>query len=209
MIKFSTITDYNTGARKTVVLGVGTTLFVRNESVQVMSDIWEYMNIAYYWDGERVCQQILGEGFECTVDADFDAILPQIEAVQLKRATEARNIKAEAEAARPDVKGRTVRVTRGKNAQGTEGVVVVVKEMYYGMGYRASLENKIAIALDDEMTTFTAKNGKQYPCHKNVVWVWARNCDVVNPTPDYAAAQHAALYDTKVYMDNIKTSCKV
>ena len=70
---------------------------------------------------------------------------------------------------------------------------------------KTSLEMKLGIALDDEMTTYTAKNGKQYPTHKNIVWVWARNCDVVNPEIDADYVKTLAMRDAEREVAEVKS----
>jgi hypothetical protein len=66
---------------------------------------------------------------------------------------------------------------------------------------------KFGIALDDEMTTYTARNGKQYPTHKNIVWVWARNCEVVDPVVDVPTATRLAESDTDSEMNTLMKNC--
>ena len=95
--------------------------------------------------------------------------------------------------ARTMVKGSVVKVVSGRTAKGVEGPVVVVIQRPYGMGYRANMENKFAIATSDVMVDFAAKNGKVYKNHRDVVWVWARNCELVNiPEIDMADVEARA-----------------
>jgi hypothetical protein len=105
-------------------------------------------------------------------------------------------------------KGRMVRVVRGKTGKGSEGKVVVSIERPYGMGYRTSYENKLGIALDDEMTTYVAKNGKTYPTHKNMIWVWARNCEVIEPQVDIEDVTYRANSMTDREVANLQQKCK-
>lgn len=214
MIKYMQ-TDYTTNQKEEVIVGVGTTLYVANESIQVMSDIWEYVNMAYYWNTETnsmnsriVSYESYEENIDCTVDADHEQLFPVIHQQYLDNEFKVASQNEEQKAMNPSVKGRVVKVVKGKTSVGVEGKVVAVKEMYYGKGYYSTLRNKLAVALDDEMTTFTAKNGKEYPCHKNVVWVWDLNCEVVNPTPDYNHARHVATVRAQQSMDNLKSYCK-
>ena len=156
------------------------TYLVLNESVQVMSDIWEYMPVAYSINerGGIDGQALYGDAI-ATIDVSEDAYLRHRDFVYSTN-LEYLTHKWEAQAQDPAEKGRVVKVVRGKTSRGTQGKVVAVIQRPYSMGYRSSNEPKLAIALNDEMTTYTAKNGKQYPTHKNIVWVWARNCVVVS-----------------------------
>ena len=194
MIKFSQ-RNWETKAVETVVLGVGTTLFEQGESVRVMSDIWEWQNIVYFWDGERVASrastweyQTADEKVEVTFDADLSAVLPQIREYYFQRALRRETSMAEQRALQMN-KGTVVRVTRGKVGVGTVGKITAVSTKTYG--YRNTV-TKFAVALDDEMTTFTGSNGRQYPCHKNVVWVYSHNCEVADMTIDTAAVLRIA-----------------
>jgi len=160
---------------------VNSTYMVQSESVQVMSDIWEYCRVAYSIN-ERgaIARDLLWDNEEVTIDID-EAALQRYHNFMYNRRVEEMTSAFNSTAKDPAINGRTVKVVRGRTAKGTEGKVVVVIRRAYGMGYRASIEPKLGIALDDEMTTYTAPNGKQYPTHKNIVWVWARNCEVINP----------------------------
>ena len=103
------------------------------------------------------------------------------------------------------MRGREVRVVKGrdKSVKGSVGKVVVVKEMQYSMGYRSSVAPKLGIALDDVMVE-VVRNGKTYTNYKNMIWVWAHNCEVVNPTPDAEYAVKCALSRTESYMRSLK-----
>jgi hypothetical protein len=185
MITFTRTNGYTPeGApiKVTDTVGVGTTLYTQENSERVTSDIWEWITSAYYWDAASGSIKYiwLDEETKHTIDCEFKTIANDVQS-----AFYTRNLKRELEQAQYEAKiptkGRMVKVTRGKTAKGTEGKVVVAIERLYGMGWRSSLEMKLGIALDNEMTTYVAKNGKTYPTHKNMIWVWARNCEVVNP----------------------------
>ena len=49
----------------------------------------------------------------------------------------------------------------------------------YQTGYRANLELKLGIATSDVKVKVAAANGKIYDNYRDMVWVWARNCDLV------------------------------
>lgn len=194
MIKFSQ-RNWETKAVETVVLGVGTTLFEQGESVRVMSDIWEWQNIVYFWDGERVTSrastweyQTADEKVQVTFDADLATVLPKVREYYYQRALQRETSKAQDRAARME-KGTIVKVVRGKTGVGTVGKITAISTKTYG--YRNTV-TKFAVAIDDEMTTFTGSNGRQYPCHKNVVWVYSYNCEVANPVIDMAAVERIA-----------------
>lgn len=202
MIKYTRTTNYNsdgTPNKVTSVVGVGTTLFTKCNSEQIMSDIWEWIESAYYWDTESgtLKSMWVSNADEVTVDGDFESLKPAITESFFKRNLYRRNEIAEAAAMDPAVKNRMVKVVRGKTSKGAEGKVVVVIERPYGMGWRTSMEPKLGIALDDEMTTYVAKNGKTYPTHKNMIWVWARNCEVTKVEVDYDGAKKLAVSDTE------------
>jgi hypothetical protein len=201
MIKFTRTTGYTPEGnpiKVTETIGVGTTLYTQANSERIMSDVWEWITSVYYWDpaSGSVKSMWLDERAEYTIDCEFATI-----ANDVRRAFYLRNLKyhterAERAAQVPD-KGRTVKVVRGKTAKGAEGKVVVAIERPYQMGWRTNLELKLGVALDDEMTTYVAKNGKTYPTHKNIAWVWARNCEVVNPEIDLAEVDRRAAADTE------------
>ncbi|HEX7013594.1 MAG TPA: hypothetical protein VF161_12640, partial [Steroidobacteraceae bacterium] len=91
-----------------------------------------------------------------------------------------RNDKANA---RRVAKGKRVRVVKGRKVKiGTEGVVFHMEERSYGYGLRAT---RIGIALDDEMEheTRERRDGSTYTVsrHKNVVWTYQDNVEVIDP----------------------------
>jgi hypothetical protein len=190
-----------------VVIGQGTTMYIRTESEQVMSDIWEYVTKAFYWDGKVVREQWLDNDAVVKVDADFDSLLPEIEAAEYARFLKVELENAEDEAGNPAKRDRLVRVVGGRDKalKGKEGRVVVVKEMQYGMGYRAVMRDKLGIALDDEKVT-VERNGRVYENYKNMIWVWAHNCEVVTPEPDVFYAEKCAKARTEVYMSVLKAN---
>lgn len=217
MIKFSNLSGYKTADDGKIlydyvthVVGAGTTLYVKTESERVMSDVWEYIERAYYLDENGNISSVCTDSrdFECTIDADYDAAFAAYRKTVFDRELALARESADAMAGITAVKGRTVRVTRGRNAVGTVGKVVVIKEMVYNAGWRGRLANKLAIALDDEMTTWISPSGKSYPVHKNIVWAWAFNCEVVDPTPDYSAAARTANYNADLAVDRLKRDCK-
>jgi hypothetical protein len=173
----------------TKTVGEGTTLYWRSESVQVMSDIWDWLPVAYYEENGSIAQRILNmETDTVVVDATSD-VFDRIYNKEYSRLFEREKSRIDDDAEDPAVRGRIVKVVSGRTAKGTVGKVVARIERQYGMGYRSSLQYKLGIALDDEMVDFHHPSGKVFKNHKNMVWVWALNCEVVNPQVDYSAAE--------------------
>lgn len=175
-------------------VGVGSTLYVISETERIMSDVWESVTRAYYFTPEgiqNICIDYYSDSRrmkpQVTLDADYELAISEFHARALDRARQERRAAHERGAQHTAVKGREVVVTRGRSHVGVRGQVVVIKEMMYRAGYRSTLQNKLAIALDDEMTIWTAPNGRQYPVHKNVAWVWAHNCRVADHKIDETA----------------------
>jgi hypothetical protein len=77
--------------------------------------------------------------------------------------------------------------------------------MQYGMGYRAVMRDKLGIALDDEKVT-VERNGRVYENYKNMIWVWAHNCEVVTPEPDVFYAEKCAKARTESYIATLKAN---
>jgi acyl-CoA hydrolase len=50
----------------------------------------------------------------------------------------------------------------------------------YGMGYRSTSENKLAIATSDVKVKKPLRSGKIVEVYQDVVWVWQRNCERVD-----------------------------
>ena len=197
-------------------VGVGSTLYVISETERIMSDVWEWVTRAYYYTPEGI-QNVCVDHHDSrrrkpqvTLDADYELAISEFHARALDRARQERRAAHERGAEHTAVKGREVVVTRGRSHVGVRGRVVVIKEMMYRAGYRSTLQNKLAVALDDEMTTWTAPNGRQYPVHKNVAWVWAHNCQVadftVNEVEIEQEAQAVAQRETEEFRNRCRRS---
>jgi hypothetical protein len=183
---------------------VGTTLEVGYEIMQVMSDIWEQALCATYWNEEKQCVERAIWIHNGEVDATPEVIAKAKAYIYTKTYDRAfRNAKAEAEMeARYIVKGSKVKVVSGRTAKGLEGPVVVVIQRAYGMGYRASMENKVAIAKSEVKVKVPASNGKVYENYRDLEWVWARNCELVEvPAIDLESvkerAENEAAYEVR------------
>lgn len=193
MIKFET-TEYAAGftgksTRVTHTVGVGSTLFVKRELEQVMSDVWDYVTHAYYIDDSgRMLSTYFSEAEVDVSEAAFQRYRKYIYEGTLERAVE----NSQREAAQVTVRGRTVKVVRGRKCVGIQGKVVAVIDSMYNAGYRQLSSKKLGIALDDTKVQ-VVKNGRTYENYANVQWVWAHNCEVVNPDqPDMAQLEQFA-----------------
>jgi hypothetical protein len=188
------------------IVGVGTTLYVRSESERVMSDVWDYVTRVYYWDTDesKIRSVFVDENVEYTFDANMEELLLKIYEDNYMHFLDIERRNAEADAMVTNVRGRFVQVTRGRSHKGQKGKVVVAKQMAYNAGYRSYMTDKLGIALDDEMGTYVAKNGKTYPTHKNMIWAWAQNCEVIAPEPDYEKTVAVAAKRASIVCDDIK-----
>lgn len=218
MIKFSNLSGFKSADDGKVtydyvthVVGEGSTMFVKSESERVMSDVWEYIERVYYMDENGTISSVCTDSRDCeyTIDADYDAALAKYRKVVFDRELQVARRDAEDSAAVTAVKGQIVKVSRGRTAQGTVGKVVVIKEMMYNAGWRGRPANKLAIALDDEMTTWISPSGKSFPVHKNIVWVWAFNCEVVDPTPDYSDTVRRANSAADLAVNRLRRDCEM
>lgn len=195
-------------------VGVGSTLYVISETERIMSDVWESVTRAYYFTPEgiqNICIDYYSDSRrmkpQVTLDADYELAISEFHARALDRARQERRAAHERGAQHTAVKGREVVVTRGRSHVGVRGQVVVIKEMMYRAGYRSTLQNKLAIALDDEMTTWTAPSGRQYPVHKNVAWVWSHNCQVADFTVNEAEIEQEAQAEANRKTQQFRQTC--
>ena len=188
-----TITAYSYADKTFRTFAEGATLKVETGSVRIMSDVWGTEEYATYWDEtsgsirteslavwEYGPSEAANRG-TATVDATPEVktkVREYLFNLALEKAVnEAKNI-----AARP-VKGSVVKVISGRSGKGTVGPIVVDITRPYGMGYRSSLERKFAIATSDRKVKVAAANGKVYENFADVIWVWARNVELVE-TPE-------------------------
>jgi hypothetical protein len=167
----------------------GCVLETGTRSVRIMSDVWGSEKYAVYWDAEQskpvdvwldTCDYnwMWGDKVSATVDAT-----PEVkEAYRHYRVSKQfdRMLGDAKHNAKQIEKGCIAKVTRGKTAKGTQGKVIAVIKASYGMGYRASVENKLGIATSDVTYKKALPNGKVVDAHRDVVWVWARNCERVD-----------------------------
>ena len=178
---------------------VGRSLYVANETVQIMSDVWDTETFLYSIcdDGtlSRDCVQYCDSQTNPTYEIDATD-----EAFELYRAKQEADKytqlvqNTDADYANPAVKGRIVKVVGGRNTpKGLVGKVVVVIERPYGMGYRSSMRMKLGIATSPKMVEKVMPNGKVFQNHADMAWVWAHNCEVESPkTADLALCRQMA-----------------
>jgi len=179
--------------------GTGTTIHTWMASVQVMSDVWETARHVTYWDEVQQCPRTEVWVNNVCVDAT-DEVLQKVYQFFYNNAIESLTELAQLEAMRIR-KDSVVEVTSGRNGKGTRGKVVVEIERPYGMGWRTSMEKKVAIATSDVTIKVPARNGKVYENYRDVVWVWARNCSLVEvPEIDLESVKEQAKNQTNRVM---------
>lgn len=157
---------------------------VHDQNYRIMSDVWGSADWATVWDEATASpKQILVNVYDMngpdwkpvqiTVDATdeirekYKHWMINVQYERLLEMEEARVHQIE--------KGAIAKVVKGKNGKGTIGPVVVVMDATYGMGYRSSVEKKLAIATSDVKVKKALRNGKVAEVYQDVVWAWARN----------------------------------
>lgn len=160
-----------------VAAGIGTTLRVYQDYVRVMSDVWDTTTFATFWNEDKQCVETRSWVKDSKVDATPEA---KAKARQwfFDRAFE-RFEREATEKVQEIVKGARVKVTRGRRDKGVEGIVAVMIQRPYTYGYKSVMATKLGVATSDEMVEVAGRNGKVYKNYKDVTWVWARNCDLV------------------------------
>jgi len=162
---------------------------VHDQSYRIMSDVWGSADWATVWDEATASPKTVlvnvydmqgpdWKPVQITVDATdeirekYKHWLINVQYERLLEMEEARVHQIE--------KGCIAEVVRGKNGKGTVGPVVVKMDATYGMGYRSSVEPKLAIATSDVKVKKALRSGKVAEVYQDVVWVWARNCQRVD-----------------------------
>lgn len=160
-----------------------------DQSYRIMSDVWGSADWATVWDEATASpKKILVNVYDMngpdwrpvqiTVDATdkirekYKQWLINVEFEKLLNLEQNRVHQIE--------KGAIAKVVKGKNGKGTIGPVVVMMDATYGMGYRSSVEKKLAIATSDVKVKKPLRSGKVVEVYQDVVWVWARNCQRVD-----------------------------
>lgn len=201
------VETYNTETKKydreTKTIAVGATLDTWGGSIRVMFDEWASTTYASYWDEDAQCIKQIAEVSNVTVDATPEVVAKVKNFVYAQAYAKALS-DAQNEAARI-TKESIVKIARGRTSKGVEGKVVVTMQKPYQTGYRANLELKLGIATSDVKVKVAAANGKVYENYRDVVWVWARNCDlVVVPEIDLEAVKERASYATESQLRSYK-----
>lgn len=190
----------------------GTTIYVGSRSTQIMSDVWGTELYAEYWDEETQSVKTAHlDTYEWgrsnkeygLADATVDATEEVWTKVQEFYTAQFFNqfYREEERNARTITKGSIVRVYAGRTSKGAVGKVAVILERGYGAGWHVSVENKLGIATSDVMIEKEV-NGKVYLNHRDMIWVWQRNCELavvptIDETPIHKRAAEAAVIKIK------------
>jgi hypothetical protein len=160
-----------------------------DQSYRIMSDVWGSADWAIVWDEatsspKHVLVNVYDmngpdwKPVQITVDAT-DKIREKYK--QWKINLEFKDLLEKAEDAAMRIEKNCIaKVVRGKSGKGTIGKVVVKMDATYGMGFRSSVEPKLAIATSDVKVKKALRSGKVAEVYQDVVWVWARNCQRVD-----------------------------
>jgi hypothetical protein len=168
----------------------GVTLKVEHDrNYRIMSDVWGSADWATVWDEATASPKTIlvnvydmngpdWKPVQITVDAT-DKIREKYK--QWKINLEFKDLLEKAEDAAMRIEKNCIaKVVRGKSGKGTIGKVVVKMDATYGMGFRSSVEPKLAIATSDVKVKKALRSGKVAEVYQDVVWVWARNCQRVD-----------------------------
>ena len=202
-----TVEKFNAETRKydreVKTIAVGATLNTWEGTIQVMSDEWAMTTYASYWDEAAQCIRQIAEVTSVTVDVTPE-VMAKVKDFVYGRAYENALAQAQKEAARI-LKDSIVKVARGRISKGIEGKVAVAIQRPYGMGYRSTVETKLGIATSDVKVKVPAANGKVYENYRDMVWVWARNCDLVEvPEIDLEEVKERASSATEYQLRDYK-----
>jgi hypothetical protein len=183
--------EYNlsTNSYQKVTKYVGRSMFVQSQTVQVMSDIWEdHMVLHSLGENGRINETSVGGWYGCkredclsfAIDVTEEAYEDYRKCVE-EQYYENMVRTATAEAEDPAFKGRVVKVVSGRRHRGEIGRVVVVMDAYYGMGYHGYTTKKLGVATSPRTVDKVMPNGKVFQNHVDMIWVWAKNCEVEKP----------------------------
>lgn len=172
--------NYATGTydSKVDTFGVGTTLNIYDDHIQVMSDEWASTTYATYWDDEaqKVCSCPWVDKAE--VDATPE-VWAKVRQFAFNNALEYAVERAKIGVAEMK-KGDKIKVVRGRDGKGIEGTIAIIIARPYRTGYRSNLEQKFGIATSDRKVKVAAANGKIYDNFADITWAWERNCQLVS-----------------------------
>jgi hypothetical protein len=168
---------------------IGRVISIHANSPRIMSDIWgDGMEAKYIEDGTGIIQTVqlvtwdMGSEYaqydykKCTVDADETA-LAEYETSQYKQFVQQYTHNAE-KLAREIRKGDKIRVTNGRTAKGSIGIVFWMDRKSYGTGYYNSrTEWKYGIALSNRKKNITKPDGREFESYADVAFVWGHNVE--------------------------------
>lgn len=179
----TTTGPYPDYVKTTTTFAEGCVLRVWLGTVRVMSDIWEQALMAEYWD--EASQSVKSDEWldsGTTVDATAEVISKAEAWLYVRKYENAfqKRKSYEEQEVRRIVRDARVRVVSGRTAKGVEGLVAAVIQRPYGMGYRSTIEDKLAIATSDVKVKVPGFNGRVYENYRDVEWVWARNCERID-----------------------------
>jgi hypothetical protein len=175
----------------------GATIRAWQDTVQVMSDIWELMLHVEVWDEAEQRAIVLMEPAAYVVDATPEVLAKYLTWYGERKFEYYQGLfarQAVAEALRPQ-KGDKVRVVRGKvKAPDPKAFypIVVSIEAPYNTGWKSVIKRKFAIALSDKKEPRTAKNGKVYDSYVDLLWVWEQNVELETADARRAEAEAKA-----------------
>jgi hypothetical protein len=179
------VTDYSTQpwTESEVTEFVGRSLFIQKETVRVMSDVWDDCFFLTSIDATgKIAKYGIDESKPETWQIDAtEEVYSDYSKDQFEVAKQFLTREATDSSLNPAVKGRVVKVTSGRTGKGTVGKVVVVMMGNYGMGYRSVPMQKLGIATSPRMVDKVMPNGKVFQNYADMIWVWAKNCEVEKP----------------------------
>jgi hypothetical protein len=162
---------------------------VVDRDYRIMSDVWGTADYARVWDEATASpKMILVNVYDMNPDSWYPVAIEVDASEEIKAKylnwqinLEYQRLLAAEESYNNELqKGVIAKVVKGRNAKDTIGKVVVIMDASYGMGWRASVEKKLAIATSDVKVKKALRNGKVADVYRDVVWVWARNCQRVD-----------------------------
>lgn len=162
---------------------------VVDQSYRIMSDVWGTADFARVWDEATASPKMILVNVYDMNPESWRPVAIEVDASEEIKAKylnwqinlEYQRLLAAEESYNNELqKGVIAKVVKGRNAKDTIGKVVVIMDASYGMGWRASIEKKLAIATSDVKVKKALRNGKVADVYRDVVWVWARNCQRVD-----------------------------
>lgn len=162
---------------------------VVDQSYRIMSDVWGTADYARVWDEATASPKMILVNVYDMNPESWRPVAIEVDASEEIKAKylnwqinlEYQRLLAAEESYNNELqKGVIAKVVKGRNAKDTIGKVVVIMDASYGMGWRASIEKKLAIATSDVKVKKALRNGKVADVYRDVVWVWARNCQRVD-----------------------------